>query len=92
MWTSAGPRARALRVSAQLMAAGTHDAFAIVVDDTAFCRDVMDLQPVMAGTGLSDWARLRFRQPYIAVVTREGRMVELLGEETVVNLVVEAGN
>jgi peptidoglycan/LPS O-acetylase OafA/YrhL len=86
------PEGEGIKDFGAAMAAGTHDAFAIVVDDTAFCRDVMDLQPVMAGTGLSDWARLRFRQPYIAVVTREGQMMELLGEETVVNLVVEAGN
>jgi peptidoglycan/LPS O-acetylase OafA/YrhL len=86
------PEGESIEGFSAAMAASTHDAFAIVVDDTAFCRNVMDLQPVMDGTGLSDWARLRFRQPYIAVVTREGRMVELLGEENVVNLVVEAGN
>jgi hypothetical protein len=60
-------------------AAGRYDLFGIVVHDSAVCHPI-DLQPLFAGLPLHEWARLRTRIPYVALVDSAGkRLNEFVG-------------
>ncbi len=55
------------------------DGFAIMVHDSAVCG-YYDLEPYFAGTGLKEWDKIEFRQPYIAIISGDGSISERLGK------------
>ena len=55
-------------------------AFAVVVHETPFCSDV-DMSSIFQGLGLKKWGKLRFRQPYIALISTKHKTMELLVPE-----------
>lgn len=59
---------------------GQYKAFAVIVHLTAFCSDV-DLSPILDGIGLEKWGELRFRQPYIALISGQHKAMEIFAAE-----------
>ncbi len=56
------------------------DGFAIMVHDSAVCGN-FNLEPLFAGTGLKQWDKIEFRQPYIAIISSDGSIQERRGEK-----------
>ncbi len=52
-------------------------AFAVMVHLTPFCSDV-DLSPILKDIGLERWGELKFRQPYIALISAQHKTMEML--------------
>lgn len=52
-------------------------AFAVIVSDSAFCWDNIDLKPVLANTPLVKWPQITFRQAYISVFEPGGKVLEI---------------
>ena len=56
------------------------DGFAIIMHDSAVCGNY-NLEPLFAGTGLKQWDKIEFRQPYIAIISGDGSIQERRGEK-----------
>ena len=56
----------------------TYDALVVIVHDSAFCGSV-GLGSIFADSGLTAWAEIGFREPYIGLIQRDGRTVEFSG-------------
>ena len=57
-----------------------YPAFAVMVHQTPFCSEV-DLSSIFEGLGLKRWRDLRFRQPYIALISTQHKTMEFLVPE-----------
>ncbi len=60
--------------------ADEYDGFAIMVHDSAVCGNY-NLEPLFAGTGLKQWDKIEFRQPYIGIISSNGSIQEHRGEK-----------
>ena len=56
------------------------DGFAIIMHDSAVCGN-FNLEPLFAGTGLKQWDKIEYRQPYIAIISGDGSIQERRGEK-----------
>ena len=56
------------------------DGFAIIMHDSAVCG-YFSLEPLFAGTGLKQWDKIEFRQPYIGIISSDGSIQERRGEK-----------
>ena len=62
---------------------------AVVVDDSAHCGNIEDLQSLAHAIGLETLGSLKFRQPYVAILKQGVAPIEILGKvgaSTVVSL------
>jgi hypothetical protein len=57
---------------------GLYDAVVVIVHDSAICGD-NDLEPALADSGLLAWQEVGFREPYIGLISRDGRILEFNG-------------
>jgi phosphoglycerol transferase len=55
-------------------------ALAILVHDSAFCEGTA-IAPLFAGTPLTEAPKIGFRQPYVALIDSDGRVLEFTGPE-----------
>lgn len=56
----------------------SYDALAVIVHDSAYCKRE-ELGTILADSGLAGWAAVGFREPYIGLLHRDGRVLEFSG-------------
>ena len=70
--------------------ASTFGAFAVVAHDSAVCVPA-DFKRLFARSGLTEWDKIGFRTPYVAIISGSGKVKEFFGqtETTIVAEVID---